>query len=146
MEETWEDRIPIECSTPKMLSYFGRQVENEIRRKSISLASGFKRKFSPQGDEDKLSRRRCGSSNDILQDIQKNPYNLEDQRYEENTKPEVSKDPFESILGEDHNHLEDGKQETNKDPFEDILGDDHNHQDDVNRVDKVLSGTEGGSD
>ena len=69
MEDTWEERIPLECSTPKMLSCIGKQIEQEIRRNSISLASGFKRKCSPLGNERINQRKKYNSSKNIPDDL-----------------------------------------------------------------------------
>ena len=43
MEETWGGKIPVVCSTPKMTSIIGREIQEEYRRNSL----GKKRKFSP---------------------------------------------------------------------------------------------------
>ena len=118
MEDTVEDRIPIEFSTPKLLFFFGRQVENEIRRNSISLASSFKRKISPQGDKTSTRRVRYNSSNNLLQDEARNPLN----NYAEHTKTEDNQDPLRGDLSEDHNHLGEHSKKDDQMPPEDSGG------------------------
>ena len=71
MEDTWDKRIPLECSTPKMVSCIGRQIQNEIRRNSISLATGYKRKSSPQSDEKSSQKMKFSSSSNIPNVIRK---------------------------------------------------------------------------
>ena len=61
MKETWNSRIPIECSTPKMRSQIGKEIEKEMRRNSISLASRLKRKNTPKESE-RATKRRYDSS------------------------------------------------------------------------------------
>ena len=65
MEDTWFERIPLECSNPKMLSCIGREIQKEIRRNSISLATGLKRKGSPMNMDEKTQKKKFNSSNDI---------------------------------------------------------------------------------
>ena len=65
MEDTWCERIPLECSTPMMLSCIGREIQKEIRRNSISLATGQKRKGSPMNVDEKNQKKKYNSSNDI---------------------------------------------------------------------------------
>ena len=62
MEETWGGKIPIECSTPKMQSSIGIEIQNEIRRNSISISSGFKRKNSPEDPDAKNQRIKLNRS------------------------------------------------------------------------------------
>ena len=94
MEETWEERIPIECSTPKLLSFYGKQLETEFRRNSISLASSYKRKISPQGDRENLRRIKFNSSTNIPQDVTEDPLK---NHYKDEPNPETDEDPFDRI-------------------------------------------------
>ena len=48
-----------------MFSCIGREIEKEIRRNSISLASGYKRKFSPPGSDRTNQRIKYNSSGNI---------------------------------------------------------------------------------
>ena len=67
MEETWNERIPVECSTPKMLSWIWKEIEMEFRRNSISMAKGFKQKGSPLSNDEKNRRTRHSSISDLFQ-------------------------------------------------------------------------------
>ena len=49
LDETWNGKIPAICSTPKMTSLIGREIQEEYRRNSLSK----KRKSSPEMDKDK---------------------------------------------------------------------------------------------
>ena len=44
MEETWDGKINMVCSTPKMTSMIGKEIQEEYRRNSLSK----KRKFSQE--------------------------------------------------------------------------------------------------
>ena len=52
LEEGWNGRIPAVCSTPKMTSLIGREIQEEYRRNSLSK----KRKCSPEVNIDKTRK------------------------------------------------------------------------------------------
>ena len=54
LEEGWNGRIPAVCSTPKMTSLIGREIQEEYRRNSLSK----KRKFSPEENKDKNQKTK----------------------------------------------------------------------------------------
>ena len=71
MEETWDERIPLECSTPKMSSCIGQEMEKEFRRNSISMAKGFKRKGFPLNGDKTTQKIRHNSGNDLFNFVRK---------------------------------------------------------------------------
>ena len=73
MEDTWNNRIPIECSTPKMKSQIGKEIEREMRRNSVSLATGLKRKSSPM-ESMKVTKQKYDSS----LELHMRPYNWDE--------------------------------------------------------------------
>ena len=91
-----------------MLSYFGKQVENEFKRNSITLASGFKRKYSPQSDNDSPRRIRFNSGRSIPRNVIDDPLK---NYYKDETDLATKKDPFDEIIISDpkRDELDDSK-------------------------------------
>ena len=53
LDEGWGGKIPAVCSTPKMTSIIGREIQEEYRRNSLSK----KRKCSPEENKEKTEKQ-----------------------------------------------------------------------------------------
>ena len=107
MEDTWDERIPIECSTPKMRSCIGKEIEKEQRRNSISLATGFKRKLSPQGAQEANQRVKYNSIGNLLDEItmsEREEKNKSERKVEEH-KQDDEEDKKEAVQVPTHGTL-----------------------------------------
>ena len=54
LDEGWDGKIPAVCSTPKMTSLIGREIQEEYRRNSLSK----KRKCSPEENKEKNQKTK----------------------------------------------------------------------------------------
>ena len=69
LEEIWNGKIPAVCSTPKMTSLIGREIQEEYRRNSLSK----KRKSSPELDQDKHQKAKPNTPQNPSREQRKTP-------------------------------------------------------------------------
>ena len=101
MEDSWDARIPLECSTPKMLSCIGREIQQEIRRNSISLATGIKRKSSPQAEQGTMRKQKFNSSGNLTSEINMEKISKEGKKETTDDDNKVSKENEQESTNDD---------------------------------------------